>query len=115
MPTEIGQLVRRFTENVQEARPQGYLLQGSVVRRHLVRPSSAGDKRYGPYYLWTRKMAGKTVTMALAKPQAAIIREAIARQRQLDRRLAALRSLSEQIILAVTDGVSVRNRAKSAR
>ena len=53
--------------------------------------------------------------MALAKPQAAIIREAIAHQRQLDRRLAALRALSEQIILAVTDGVSARNRAKPPR
>ena len=114
MSLKTGRLVRQFNESVRTARPEGYILQGSVVRRHLTRTDRVGKKRYGPYYLWTRKVAGKTVTLALSKEQAALIGEAIDRNRILDTQLASIRALSEKIIRAITPGVPMRNRRKQA-
>lgn len=112
MPKESHRLVRLFNERVRDARPEGYILQGSVVRRHLLRSSGTKQKRYGPYFLWTRKVDGKTVTAALSHEQAAIIGEAIARNRSLDRKLADIRTLSERIIRAITPSVPTRHRRK---
>jgi len=68
-------------------------------------------KTYGPYYVWTRKIKGKTVTIALTDDQARIIRQAINRNRELEQRLDRLRSLSEQIIIAISPCVAKRKRA----
>ena len=110
MSTEISRLVRLFNERVRDACPEGYILHGSVVRRHLVRRLGNRQRRYGPYYLWTRKVDGKTVTLALSKEQAAVIAEAVARNRTLDRRLSDLRALSETIIRAITPSLPTRKR-----
>jgi hypothetical protein len=106
----LNQLILAFNRQVQAAHPAGYILQGTVVRRKLQRRVGSVLKTYGPYYLWTRKINGKTVTVALTGPQARIIREAINRNRQLEQRLNRLRSLSEQIIIAVSPCVAKRNR-----
>jgi len=112
MSTKLSRLVRLFNERVRDARPEGYILHGSVVRRHLVRRFGNRQRRYGPYYLWTRKIDGKTVTLALSKEQAAVIAEAVARNRTLDRRLADIRTLSEMIIRAITPSVPTRRRCQ---
>lgn len=107
----LDQLIRSFNRQVGQVEPDGYILQGSVVRRNLRRRARGVLKTYGPYYLWTRKLNNKTVTRALTPEQAQVIRDAIRRNRQLERRLADLRSLSEQIIQAVTPCVAKRKRA----
>ena len=108
--TQLNQLIRSFNRQANEAQPEGYILQGSVVRRNLQRRVGGLLKTYGPYYLWTRKINNKTVTKALTAEQARIIREAICRNRQLEQRLNRLRVLSEQIIRAVSPCVVRRNR-----
>ena len=108
---QLNQLIRSFNQQVGKVAPDGYILQGSVVRRNLRRRVRGVSKTYGPYYLWTRKVNNKTVTLALTAEQAQIIRDAIRRNRQLERRLADVRSLSEQIIQAVTPCVAKRKRA----
>ena len=110
MAKEIRRLMQLFNERMRNVRPEGYILQGSVVRRHLMRLSGTRQRRYGPYYLWTRKVDGKTVTVALSREQAAVITEAVARNRALDRQLADIRKLSERIIRAITPCVQTRNR-----
>ena len=112
MEPNVNQLVRRFNDGIRNIEPDGYILQGSVIRRHLRRATTDGERAYGPYYLWTRKLAGQTVSVALSKEQSDLIRAAIRRQRALDRRLAEVRTLSEQIIRAITVGVPTRNRRK---
>lgn len=107
---QLNQLIRSFNRQVSNVQPEGYILQGSVVQRNLQRRVGDELKTYGPYYLWTRKINNKTVTQALTAEQARIIREAIQRNRKLEQRLARLRSLSEQIIQAVSPGVVRRNR-----
>ena len=107
----LNQLIRSFNRQAGEVQPEGYILQGSVVRRNLQRQSGGVSKTYGPYYLWTRKINNKTVTQALTAEQAKIIRDAIQRNRQLEQRLNRLRSMSEQIIRAISPCVARRNRA----
>jgi hypothetical protein len=108
----LNKLILSFNRQMEQVRPEGYILQGSVVRRSLHRPAGEGMKTYGPYYLWTRKINNKTVTRALTADKARIIREAIQRNRQLQQQLDKLRSLSEQIIDAVSPCVARRNRAQ---
>ena len=108
--TELDQLIRRFNKQMDALLPEGYVLQGSVVKRYLQRPAPDGSKTYGPYYLWTRKINNKTVTYALTAEQAQIMTEAIRRNRKLMHRVAKLRALSEQIILAITACVAKRKR-----
>jgi hypothetical protein len=107
---ELNQLIRSFNREAAKVKPEGYILQGSVVRRSLQRRAGGESKTYGPYYLWTRKLSNKTVTQALTPKQAQIIREAIDRNRRLENQLAHLRSLSEQIIRAAIPSVQRRKR-----
>jgi hypothetical protein len=108
--TRLNQLIRGFNEYVSNAQPDGYILQGTVVKRYLKRRVGGVLKSYGPYYLWTRKINNKTSTQALTDEQAQIILEAIKRNRQLELRLTRLRSLSEQIIWGATPCVAKRKR-----
>jgi hypothetical protein len=58
---------------------------------------------HGPYWQWTAKIAGRTVTRRLSKAQAARYREWIANDRQLRRIVAQMREVAAQareIILA---------------
>lgn len=48
----------------------GYISQGSVVDRSQLRPPRSG-------YQWTRKVAGKTITVALSREQYLALRRAI--------------------------------------
>jgi hypothetical protein len=107
--------IRQFNQQIDALRPEGYVLQGSVVKRYLQRRVKGASKTYGPYYLWTRKLNNKTVTHALTNDQADIIQKAIRTHRRLERRLAVLRTLSEQIILAITPCVSKRKRQHRPR
>jgi hypothetical protein len=110
---QLNQLIWSFNRQVGEVHPEGYILQGSVMRRNLQRCVGGVMKMYGPYYLWTRKVNNKTVTLALTAEQAQLIREAIRRNRQLEQRLHRLRSLSEQIIRAISPCVARRNRDRN--
>lgn len=107
---QLNQLLLAFNRQVDEMPPEGYILQGSIVRRKLKRRIGSVLKSYGPYHMWTRKINGKTVTVALTDEQAQAIRQAINRNRQLEQRLDRLRSLSEQIIIAISPCVAKRKR-----
>ena len=111
--TKLDLLIRRFNKQVAEIQPEGYILQGSVVKRYLRRPDGDDSKACGPYYLWTRKINNKTVTRALTLEQAQVIKDAVHRNRQLKLRIARLCKTSEQIILAITPCVAKRKRPLS--
>ena len=108
--TRLNQLIRGFNEQMRNAQPDGYILQGTVVKRYLTRRAAGVSKSYGPYYFWTRKINNKTKTQALTDEQAQIVQEAISRNRQLELHLSRLRSLSEHIIWDVTPCVAKRKR-----
>jgi hypothetical protein len=52
----------------------------------------------GPCYQWTRKVKGKTVSVALSKEQYEWLQQAIERWREAQRTLKAMQRLSRQVL-----------------
>lgn len=69
----------------------GYLSQGSVQDR-TARPAGGGG------YQWTRKVAQKTITVALTQEQFHLMRQAVENYRQLRRLLRQMENVSRRII-----------------
>ena len=87
------------------------VLQGTITERTIVRddPTQPGkEKIYGPYYQWTRKRQGKTVTVNLTAPQAKAYQRAIDEHRKLEQILDEMRALSLQILEATSPCVVKR-------
>jgi len=78
---------------------------GSVVRRFMpcgkpgCRCQASPPRLHGPYYQWTRKVQGKTVTTRLDPGQAKLLREWIQNGRRLDRLVRQM----EQVSLRLTE------------
>ena len=106
----------RFAELKASIAEVGHFRRGSVQRR-LVPCGKAGcrcqadpPKLHGPYYQWTRKVRGKTVTVRLSRDQAALLREWIANARRLDKLVAQMERLS----LRLTEKAFVRARKRQS-
>ena len=52
---------------------------------------------HGPYYEWTRKLKGKTVTVRATKEQARLLKRWIANARRLDKILADMQRVSVRL------------------
>jgi len=81
----------------------GPFRRGTVLRR-FVPSKKPGDPRqadppklHGPYYDWTRKVKGKTVTVRVTPEQARLLKLWIANSRQLDKTVADLHRVSDRI------------------
>ena len=78
---------------------------GSLVRRLVAcgkpncRCQATPPQLHGPYYQWTRKVRGKTVTVRVSKPEAMLLSEWIANGRRLDKIVANL----ERVALRITE------------
>src|SRR5439155_19787685 len=78
----------------------GLFRRGSLVRRFMpcgkpgCRCQASPSKLQGPYYQWTRKVAGKTVTVRLSVQEATILEEWIANGRRLDRLIGEMQRVS---------------------
>ena len=77
--------------------------QGSVQDRTARQSGGAG-------YQWTRKVAGKTITVALTSPQFQAMKQAIANYRQLRRDLAELERISRGIMFQSSPHKARRKR-----
>ena len=69
----------------------GYISQGSVVDRSKLRRPRSG-------YQWTRKVAQKTITVALSSEQFEAIRKAIQNRRKLAKTLTRMENISRRIL-----------------
>jgi len=69
----------------------GYISQGSVLDRSRLRPPRSG-------YQWTRKLARKTITVALSPEQFVSLRQAIRNRRRLQKTIAEMEKLSRKIL-----------------
>ena len=78
----------------------GLLRRGSLGRRFMscgkpnCRCHATPPQLHGPYYQWTRKVRGKTVTVRLTEQQAERVRHWIENGRQLDRIVVEMEMLS---------------------
>ena len=80
----------------------GYVSQGSVFERA---PGQQGSR-----YVWTRKVQAKTVTVALSQEQYQWLKQAVTNQRNLERIVAQMQTLSRQILFENVPGVLRRKR-----
>jgi len=69
----------------------GYISQGSVLDRSTLRRPRSG-------YQWTRKVARKTVTVALSRDQFLSLRTAVQNRRRLQKTIQEMEKLSRQIL-----------------
>ena len=82
---------REYERLCQGLATLGYISQGSVLDRSSLRPPRSG-------YQWTRKLARKTVTVALSPEQFLALRDAIQNRRKLQQTIAKMEKLSRQIL-----------------
>lgn len=95
----IEQLERRHRAILREIAQTGLVLRGTIGRYRTrcgsPRCPCAADRvaRHGPYFIWTRKVGGRTVTRMLSAEQAARLRPWTRNMRRLDRLLKKLQEL----------------------
>jgi hypothetical protein len=99
---ELAGLHTRYRDLQDQVRELGFIAPGSVIERYTVcgspgcRCHADPPRRHGPYYQYTRKLAGKTLTRRLDPKQAQTYRDWIANRRRLDDLLAEMDELSRQ-------------------
>ena len=69
----------------------GYISQGSVLDRSSLRPPRSG-------YQWTRKVMGKTITVALSGQQFEAFSQAVENERKLWKTIRKMENLSRRIL-----------------
>ena len=78
----------------------GFISPGSVVSRYTscgkpgCRCGADPPRRHGPYYQWSRAIAGKTVSRRLNQAQAELYQSWIANRRQLEQIIAQMEQIS---------------------
>jgi hypothetical protein len=88
--SELARLRRDYRRTQDQIRRLGFVAPGSVIERYTVCGTPGcrchGDPptRHGPYFQYTRKLDGKTLTRRLTPEQAQRYREWIANRRTLD-------------------------------
>lgn len=82
---------RQYQRLAQSLAGLGYISQGTVLDRSTLHPPRSG-------YQWTRKIARKTITVALSAEQFQSLRQAIQNRRALQKTIAQMEKLSRQIL-----------------
>ena len=104
MPSPLqrhGKRYRRLaTELAAELATLGFISPGSLVVRHTscgkagCRCQGDPPQRHGPYYQWSRAVAGKTVSRRLNEPQAELYRDWIANRQRIETILTKMEETS---------------------
>jgi len=98
----------------------GYFRHGTLLKRFIAcgKPGCACQasppRLHGPYYQWTRKVGGKTVTVLLTREQADLLAGWIAAGRQLDRIIAQMQRLSMRATERLLKELPPRQRQRPA-
>jgi hypothetical protein len=89
---------RRYHELAAQVADIGLIAAGSITRRYT-RCASPGCRcraepaqPHGPYWQWTAKIGGKTVTRRLSETEARLYQDWIANDRQLRQLIARMRA-----------------------
>lgn len=95
----LERLERRHQALLGKMGKLGLVLRGSIARRMVhcgkqkCRCKATPPMLHGPYYLWTRKVAGKTVTVQLPPEQASFCLQWNRNMHRLDRIVRALQEV----------------------
>jgi len=92
-PPSLLKMQREYERCRKDLAAIGYISQGSVQDR-------TGRSGAGAGYQWTRKVAAKTVTVALTQEQFAAMKDAVSNKRKLTKLISQMEGLSRQILFA---------------
>ncbi len=98
----LAQWQSEYQKLLQGLGTLGWISQGYVQDR--------GPGAGGPCYQWTRKVRGKTVSVALSREQYEWLRQAIANWRQLQGTLKEMQRLSRQVLFSTVPHPPRRKR-----
>ena len=104
----LGAPPKAYGQLVQQLAHTDWIAQGTVVARSLRRKVNGRPVLRGPYYLWTCKVAGKTVCYSLSLQQYRCLKAAIANQRRVGNILRRLQDITFKTILQKVPGVKKR-------
>jgi hypothetical protein len=104
-PVSTDALQRQYQRLCASLASIGYISQGSVLDRSKLRHPRSG-------YQWTRKVARKTITVALSPQQFRTLGEAIENRRELQKIITQMEKLSRQIVFKTAPDT---HRRKSLR
>lgn len=104
MPTTKNGVARqrRYQRLVRELSTLGWISEGYVQDR--------GPGAGGPCYQWTRKVKGKTLSVALSKEQFEWMKDAIDNWKTLKSTLKEMQRLSRQELFETVPGTTRRKR-----
>jgi len=100
---------RRYRELAAQLADLGYISAGSITHRHTrcanpnCRCRADPPQPHGPYWQWTAKVDGKTVTRRLSDTEAALYQEWIANDRRLRALLTQMRKIAAQATQLIMD------------
>ena len=104
----LQRLEARHRALLRQSTDLGLVLRGTIGKRFMpcgkpaCRCKADPPILHGPYYLWTRKVAGKTVTVRLTAAQASRCQPWTRNMRKLDRLLRGLQAVGLRAATAVT-------------
>lgn len=118
-----AQLRRLARQLASEAGLVSFVASGSLVRRYTscgkagCRCTADPPERHGPYWQWTKKLNGTTVTRRLSDEQAELFQKWVADRRRLRATLAAMEAVSDKAAAFVLKEGQSRTaaRARTAR
>jgi hypothetical protein len=102
MNLDLPQLQTEYDQLRQRLCRVDWISQGYVQDR--------GPGAGGPCYQWTRKVRGKTVSVALSKEQFEALHQAIGNWRQIQKILDRMQAISRQVIFGTLPDTRRRKR-----
>ena len=82
-------LQKRYAQLADQLSYMGPVLPGSITERRIIGQASKKQidrKKYGPYYQWTRKVNGKTITVNLSEAQVDLFQKAVDNNRKFEQK-----------------------------
>jgi hypothetical protein len=101
-PAALAQWEKQYRQLSTQLARTGWISEGYAQDR--------GPGAGGPCYQWTRKVRGKTVSVALSREQYLWLVDAIAQWRQLQSTLKQMQQLSRRVLFETVPGPPRRKR-----
>lgn len=108
MAAEKNPIAAQAAWQEHSARLQACLAQPGWISEGYVQ--NRGPGAGGPCYQWTRKVKGKTVSVALSREQYEWLAAAIANWRTVQATLKAMQRLSREVLFSTVPGTRRRKR-----
>lgn len=114
---ELKRYQTRLRALARELSTIGFISRGSLIRRFMrcgtpsCRCRADPPQLHGPYWQWTTKQDGKTITRRLSEQEARLYRAWIANRRRLDKIVAQMEDVSRRAAPALLRSASGQTSA----